>query len=78
MIKAWLNLDNIDTSCWIGERSIKDWWVNMPEKNTTNRKAMSSLIVLTCWTIWPERNARIFCHKSMLHTHHSVQYKKLG
>jgi hypothetical protein len=29
-----------------------------------NRKAMASLTMLVTWTIWKERNARVFNHKS--------------
>lgn len=29
-----------------------------------NRKAMASLTMLVSWTVWNERNARIFRHKS--------------
>ena len=46
MIKAWLNLDDFDTSHWTLERSMKDWWINMSNKNATNRKTMMSLTML--------------------------------
>ena len=43
MIKEWLGLDGMNTSRWNDERSIKDWWINMSDKNIPNRRAMSSL-----------------------------------
>lgn len=30
-----------------------------------NRRAMASLTMLVSWTIWNERNARVFGHKSV-------------
>lgn len=46
--------------------SIKDWWLNMSASSMPNRKAMTSLTMLTCWTIWGERNTRVSRHKSTL------------
>ena len=66
MIKGWLNLDFINTSVWMTRRSIHDWWINMSGVGVPHRKAIASLTMLTCWTIWCERNARVFQHKSTL------------
>ena len=52
MIKGWLKLDYLDISSWMTMRSIKDWWLNMSATNMPNRKAMASLTMLTCWSIW--------------------------
>lgn len=40
-------------------------WVNRSSKSTPNQKAMASLTMLIGWTIWNERNARVFRQKSM-------------
>jgi hypothetical protein len=36
----------------------------MSYKASSNRKAMTSLTMLVSWTIWKERNARVFQNKS--------------
>jgi hypothetical protein len=60
----WLHLESISTSTWHLERSAKDWWIKRPAVPTANRKSIASLTMLMHWTIWNERNARVFRHKS--------------
>lgn len=65
LANEWLNLDNLDTSTWHLQDSIKDWWVSQSSLSSPNRKAMASLTMLIGCTIWNERNASIFRIKSM-------------
>lgn len=64
MVKDWLQLVHVDTSTWPLIRSTKDWWIGLSDAYVPNRKAMASLAMLVSWTIWNERNARVFRHKS--------------
>nr|XP_020200448.1 uncharacterized protein LOC109786280 [Aegilops tauschii subsp. strangulata] len=64
MIKGWLQLGHLDTSTWHLFQSTNDWWVSQSDNNIPNRKAMASLTRLISWTIWNERNARVFRQKS--------------
>ena len=64
MIKDWLQLESINTSTWHLARSTKEWWIGLSDSTIPNRKAMATLSMLTSWTIWNERNARIFQLKS--------------
>ena len=59
-----LSLDHMDPSSWHLEASVKEWWANMTGLGIPNRKAMASLTMLVSWTVWNERNARIFRHKN--------------
>lgn len=36
---------------------------HMPQAYSSNRKAMASLIMFSCWVIWSERNAWVFRNK---------------
>lgn len=36
----------------------------MSDDSVPNRKVMASLTMLASWTIWNERNTRVFHHKS--------------
>ena len=64
LVKDWLQLVSIDTSSWHLLDNIEEWWVGLSDTSTPNRKAMASLTMLVAWTIWNERNARVFRHKS--------------
>ena len=64
MIKGWLQLGHRNTSTWHLFQSANDWWVSQSDNNIPNRKAIASLTMLITWTIWNERNARVFRQKS--------------
>lgn len=59
-----LGLDYMDASSWHLEDSVRNWWINRTGSTTPNRKATASLTMLVSWTIWNERNSRVFRHKS--------------
>lgn len=63
LVNEWLHLEHLDTSSWHIERTIKEGWIDRSEKNIQNRKAWASLSKLISWSIWNERNARIFRNK---------------
>jgi hypothetical protein len=44
--------------------TLEDLWMKMLKDATANRKTLASLTMLVSWTIWKERNARVFNHKS--------------
>uniref|UniRef100_A0A8R7P3V4 Reverse transcriptase zinc-binding domain-containing protein n=1 Tax=Triticum urartu TaxID=4572 RepID=A0A8R7P3V4_TRIUA len=64
LVKDWLQLVSIDTSSWHLSGNIEEWWVGLSDTSISNRKAMASLTMLVAWTIWNERNARVFHQKS--------------
>uniref|UniRef100_A0ACD5W723 Uncharacterized protein n=1 Tax=Avena sativa TaxID=4498 RepID=A0ACD5W723_AVESA len=59
LVKAWLGLPNFNVDDWTEDLSIKDWWTKLACKT----KAMASITMLISWTIWKERNARVFNNK---------------
>ena len=44
---------------WNAELSIEEWWTKM----AIGSKPMASVTMLVSWTIWKERNARVFYNK---------------
>ena len=56
MIKDWLGASTIRFNEWDAGLSIEEWWTNLAYKS----KAMVSVTMLVSWTIWKERNARVF------------------
>ena len=64
LVKDWLQLVSIDTSSWHLSGNIEEWWVGLSDTSIPNRKAMASLTMLVAWSIWNERNARVFRQKS--------------
>ena len=57
-------LVHMDTSNWHLEDSLMQWWDRRTDMRNPNRRAMASLTMLVSWTIWNERNARVFRNKS--------------
>ena len=54
----------LDTSSWHLLDSVNAWWTSTCDAGTPNRQAKASLTMLVTWTIWNERNARVFRFKS--------------
>ena len=63
-LAAKLGLHHIETSRWHLHGSVLDWWEDGTGSHVPNRSALASLTLLVSWTIWNERNARVFRHKS--------------
>ena len=51
LIKGWLGLHHIIPSSWSAWDSVKVWWRDVLDTSGTKRKGMSSLIMLTSWSI---------------------------
>ncbi|KQK20629.2 hypothetical protein BRADI_1g55775v3, partial [Brachypodium distachyon] len=66
-IAAQFNSPLIDPSSWSGVTSVRSWWIERSLASSTmgkpRAKATASLILLTLWETWKERNRRIFQHK---------------
>jgi hypothetical protein len=48
--------------------TLHKWWIHTTGASTANRKAIVSIVLLTFWEVWNERNARVFGHKHVLPT----------
>jgi hypothetical protein len=64
MVKDWLGITSIATTEWTDDIALQTWWENISTTNVPNRKVLASLTILVSWTIWNERNARVFRNKS--------------
>ena len=54
----------LDTSSWPLFETVEDWWASTCVEGMPDRQAKASITMLVSWTIWNERNARVFKHKS--------------
>lgn len=62
-IATWLSNEQLRPSAWVPADSVQSWWDNMDHTPSMARRGLRSIIMLVCWEIWKERNARIFEHK---------------
>lgn len=63
-IANWARDTNLTPTQWTALGSILDWWMEIRLiEQASNRKGQESLIILTLWQIWKERNRRIFQHQ---------------
>jgi hypothetical protein len=63
MVKSWLGIPSVCTHEWAGDAFLREWCKMMLCNAMESRKVMSSITVLVTWTIWKERNARVFNNK---------------
>jgi hypothetical protein len=52
------------TEDWVPGIEIEVWWTRLACVAKPNRKAIASIAMLVSWTIWNERNARVFNNKA--------------
>lgn len=63
-IANWARDTNLVPTQWTALGSILDWWMEIRLiEQASNRKGQETLIILTFWQIWKERNIRIFQHQ---------------
>jgi hypothetical protein len=63
LLKVWIGIHGIFSRQW-GALNIDEWWKLLATGASPHRKALSSLMLLTVWELWNERNARVFRNKS--------------
>jgi hypothetical protein len=64
LVIEWLGIANIRTQDWVPGIEIEEWWMTLACVAKPNRKAIASIAMLVSWTIWNERNARVFNNKA--------------
>jgi hypothetical protein len=62
LLRDWLGIQGIHPQNWAG-LDIQHWWTNLAEGSNHLQKGLASLVLLTVWAIWQERNDRIFRRK---------------
>jgi hypothetical protein len=69
-VSNWALVQSFHLATWKVHAVMHDWFCqlcNVVLLNSVKRKGARSLAILICWTIWKERNARVFdqCERSM-------------
>jgi hypothetical protein len=67
-LKEWIGLVDFDTSLWANFDSLDEWWCATSGANGRRRKGLTSLLLLTTWELWNERNARVFRNVASIST----------
>jgi hypothetical protein len=63
LLKEWIGIHGIYPRQWVA-LNINEWWKLLTAGPTPQRKALATLMLLTLWELWNERNARVFRNKS--------------
>jgi hypothetical protein len=61
-IATWTQIYSLHPSAWPPSETLEKWWTTMSNAPGASRKGICSLIILVCWEVWNERNARVFDH----------------
>jgi hypothetical protein len=67
-LKDWLGLADLDTSLWSNFDTLHDWWCAISGAHTTRQKGLTSLLLLTAWELWNERNTIVFRNAASMPT----------
>jgi hypothetical protein len=59
-LRDWLGLGDFDMSLWSNFDNLHEWWCAISGAHGRRRKGITSLLLLTVWELWNERNARVF------------------
>jgi hypothetical protein len=60
-IANWASLSAFQPQKWSAGEPIADWFNGLTSSSSTPKaRGARSLAILVCWTIWRERNARVF------------------
>jgi hypothetical protein len=65
-ISNWVRVPGLHPSSWKMIKPMDEWFQDLPagsNLSVSQSKAVCSLIILVCWSIWREQNARIFERK---------------
>ena len=65
-IATWIGTPLLLSCRWEHLHSVLDCWTATVTHPGAPRKAVASMIILTSWKLWNERNSRIFRHSSHL------------
>jgi hypothetical protein len=58
-LRDWLGLVDFDTRLWSNFDNLHEWWCAISGAHDRRRKVLTSLLLLTAWELWNERNARV-------------------
>jgi hypothetical protein len=65
-LKNWIDLPELLIDNWPNIATVRDWWKEITLTPGHRTKAVASLLMLTVWEIWNERNARVFRNDSTM------------
>ena len=61
-ITVWTATPNLHPNAWPPSDTLENWWMAISAAPSASRRGLCSIIILVCWEVWTERNARVFQH----------------
>jgi hypothetical protein len=65
-LSLWASITEIHHSSWQLVGSVHQWWSNIAISIVKSMRGLRTLIILVSWTIWCDRNSRVFEHKEKI------------
>jgi len=59
-IAAWMATPNLHPNTWPPRETLEKWWTAISAAPSASGRELRSIIILVCWEVWKERNARVF------------------
>jgi len=60
VLSFWLGEPSLHPTNWKCTNSVHEWWSEIAATRGVSCKGLKSLVILVCWEVWNECNARIF------------------
>lgn len=57
---TWAHCPPLSPSNWTADQDLQSWFVRLTAAHSQQKKGLGSLILLVLWSLWKERNNRIF------------------
>nr|TKV94142.1 hypothetical protein SEVIR_9G273600v2 [Setaria viridis] len=68
MVASLISYNQVNPNQWAHTSTVKEWSTHMGAMPGVPRKGLRSLLLLVCWQLWLERNARTF-QRTERHAH---------
>jgi hypothetical protein len=59
-ISSWVSIPGFHPQRWVPDPGVADWFNELTDSSSSAKSRAHSLTILVYWSIWRERNARLF------------------
>jgi len=61
-VATWADCPSISPDGWIADQDLQRWFTDLTTGSSQQRRGLQTLVLLVIWSLWKERNNRIFRH----------------